>query len=279
MSNTNYNCSICQEEIFLEENEIVTVCGHGFHTQCLWKSVNTKPVCPICRCDIPFIINYNIALLDANLENHNETMEYMMMEIDFDVLKNAISKFFPNAGDNFILINNGNVVQNNDDLNAIEPTGNSPNFFNVNILIAGCNNQLEPEKKNVLSELYNLSGMDHEYYMKFCNRKIGNQKQFIFKLCGENEQINLNAFLIKKLKNGSLFQLETPYCINVLRKRGSTLPNRFYFIDNTGKIFSMTMTFESSKKLPSILKNIDQYLDGLKSNIDFDSSIVSISKS
>lgn len=43
-------CSICQEELRVEDTNIVTtMCGHRFHNQCIVKWTEKKPNCPMCR--------------------------------------------------------------------------------------------------------------------------------------------------------------------------------------------------------------------------------------
>ncbi len=45
------DCAICTESI---EKEMVCVCGHSFHTECIMKWCLVKNTCPLCRSQIIF---------------------------------------------------------------------------------------------------------------------------------------------------------------------------------------------------------------------------------
>jgi len=42
-------CPICFEEMKKEINYTVTICGHEFHSSCLFHSYDVKESCPLCR--------------------------------------------------------------------------------------------------------------------------------------------------------------------------------------------------------------------------------------
>jgi hypothetical protein len=56
-------CPVCLENI--EGESIKTICGHNFHTNCLnlWKERNIEVKCPVCRADLPTILDDNIEKL------------------------------------------------------------------------------------------------------------------------------------------------------------------------------------------------------------------------
>ncbi|KAM3379975.1 hypothetical protein P3S68_005548 [Capsicum galapagoense] len=47
-------CAICLSEVSLgEPRQVLSICGHGFHTHCIdsWLKINS--ICPLCRIPVP----------------------------------------------------------------------------------------------------------------------------------------------------------------------------------------------------------------------------------
>jgi hypothetical protein len=129
----------------------------------------------------------------------------------------------------------------------------------------------EIEKMDDTHESQTIITMSHEDFMTYCNRKFkaGTKKVKIEIPTGitntENTQqtLQLDAFIIKKLKGGILIQLEKPYCIGIITHSGPSIPRRFYFITSTGNVCSMSDDFETSKKLLRTAQNLDYTYPGL----------------
>ena len=45
----DYNCPICLDEVNVESNVYLTICGHLFHNDCIDKSLDYSKKCPTCR--------------------------------------------------------------------------------------------------------------------------------------------------------------------------------------------------------------------------------------
>lgn len=310
MEKLDYVCPVCQDDIFLEEGEFITVCGHGFHSECIWTTVINKSQCPICRCELPFIIKYNITLFDIQTNVPCETMEYMAMDIDIENLRQSIIKYFPKVKKNFAIINREKIILKNEDIYNVKPYGESPNFFIIDLLILNdfdgtkisIKNIIDTEIKSHAPQITQLThdneitedthgyqtifAMSHKDFMAYCNRKM---KAGIKKVKVEiptgitntemtQQTLQLDAFIIKKLKGGILIQLEKPYCVGIITHSGPSLPRRFYFITSTGNICSMSDNFETSKKLLRTAQNLDYTYPGIHVDVNDDTDMITISK-
>lgn len=307
MEKIQYVCPICQDDIFLEEGEFITLCGHGFHSECIWTAVNNKPICPVCRCELPFIIKYNITLFDLQTNVPCETMEYMAMDIDIDNLRQSIAKYFPKVKQNFAIVNNEKIISKNEDIYNVKPYGESPNFFIIDLLILSdfdgskisvkniINTEVKTHAPQILHEneitedihgLQTIFTMSHKDFMAYCGRKmkVGMKKvkveipTGIMNTEAIQQTLQLDAFIIKKLKGGILIQLEKPYCIGIITHSGPSLPRRFYFITSAGNICSMSDNFETSKNLPRTVQNMDYTYPGIHVDVNDDTNMITISK-
>lgn len=312
MEKLQYICPICQDDIYLTENEFITACGHGFHSECIWVAINNKSICPVCRDELPFIIKYNMTLFDVQTNIPCETMEYMTMEIDIENLRQSIVKYFPKIKKNFAIVNQNKIISKNEDILNIKPIGESPNFFIINLLILNNFDGPKISIKNIIetiNQTYNtydaptqilhkiemmegihesqtIITMSHKDFMAYCNRKFkaGTKKVKIEIPTGiintENTQqtIQLDAFIIKKLKGGILIQLEKPYCIGIITHSGPSIPRRFYFITSAGNVCSMSDDFETSKKLLRTIPNLDYTYPGLHIDMSETADVLTISK-
>lgn len=308
MESPQYVCPICQDEIFLTENELITICGHGFHTECIWTAINNKSICPICRCELPYIIKYNITLYNMPTNSPSETMEYMSMDIDIENLKQAIKIYFPKISQNYVIINNENIITKNEDILGVKPIGESPNFFIIDLFILNNFDGSKIAIKNIINEKNNsllqkqiqqapqlshltqeninqeqtIFTMSHKDFMAYCNRKLKTEtKKVKIEIptgLTNSESSQLDAFVIKKLKSGMLVQLEKPYCIGIITHSGPSLPRRFYFITSNGNICSMSNSFETSKKLLRTTQNIDYTYPGIHIVANDSSDVIKVIK-
>lgn len=51
VSNNNNICSICWDEVMFLDKKTELMCGHVFHTKCIFKWIFSKKTCPNCRND------------------------------------------------------------------------------------------------------------------------------------------------------------------------------------------------------------------------------------
>jgi hypothetical protein len=51
-------CAICFENIDQMVNVVVNRCGHAFHASCMFEALEHGPGCPMCRCQLVQIIEY-----------------------------------------------------------------------------------------------------------------------------------------------------------------------------------------------------------------------------
>ena len=47
------SCSICMETLAVNDSVARTPCGHLFHAACLYRSIEVRPTCPLCRGRLP----------------------------------------------------------------------------------------------------------------------------------------------------------------------------------------------------------------------------------
>ena len=50
-------CSICLETSGKQGKWCTTICGHSFHKECLFRALEKKPACPLCRRDIQYMVD------------------------------------------------------------------------------------------------------------------------------------------------------------------------------------------------------------------------------
>ena len=48
-------CSICFETSGKQDKWCTTICGHSFHKECLFRALEKKPACPLCRRDLQYM--------------------------------------------------------------------------------------------------------------------------------------------------------------------------------------------------------------------------------
>jgi hypothetical protein len=86
----NNICSICLD--IIESDNIITNCGHIFHTDCLCKSLKISPKCPYCRSNI-IKINYRIKL-QKNISNQFKKIKRFLENYTEHLLENHIGMSF-----------------------------------------------------------------------------------------------------------------------------------------------------------------------------------------
>ena len=83
----SYECSICLENIKLNEDINILKCGHLFHYKCIERLVDHHlNCCPNCRCDL------KTGKIEANNQNNNNGL----FSTDFF---NIFGNIFPNYDD------------------------------------------------------------------------------------------------------------------------------------------------------------------------------------
>jgi hypothetical protein len=65
-------CSICYRDLLLNQDHILTICGHLFCVKCLFHWYNLSNACPVCRANL------------SELENEDNNLENIHQVDDFD---------------------------------------------------------------------------------------------------------------------------------------------------------------------------------------------------
>lgn len=121
------DCSICLEQLILNNNCCITQCNHIFHLTCLLKSNIKNNLCPLCR---------NILY-----ENNDSDTEYSCSEEDISLYDDTYEEYTNHGYEGYdpLILNtiNGNIkevknlIDNMIDINKIDDTGKTALFWAI----------------------------------------------------------------------------------------------------------------------------------------------------